>query len=494
MPSPLLLSIDAGTTSIRAIVFDLAGRVVAGAQQEFGQHFPQAGWVEQDAEEIWATALAVVRRVLLEGGISADRIAAVGIANQRETTVLWERASGRPLHRAIVWQDRRTADRCEQLRAAGHEPLVAERTGLLLDPYFSATKIAWLLDHVDGARAAAAAGALCCGTIDTWLLWKLTQGRTFATDATNASRTLLFDLRTQQWDAELLELFRVPRALLPEVRDSNGDYGSTDAALFGTAMPIRGVLGDQQAALVGQACFAPGMIKATYGTGAFVVMNTGAEIVRSRNRLLATVAYRIDGVASYALEGSIFVAGAALQWLRDGLKLITNAAQSEAIAAQARGSRGVYLVPAFTGLGAPHWDPHARGAILGLTRDSGIGEIVTAALQSVCFQTRDLLAAMQRDGASSACTLRIDGGMAANPWFAQALADLLGVPVDRPRVVETTALGAACMAGLGVGVFSSPAQVAAQWACERRFEVQMDSGERDALYRGWEDAVRRVRG
>ncbi len=333
MPSPLLLSIDAGTTSIRAIVFDLAGRAVATAQQEFGQHYPQAGWVEQDAEEIWATTLAVVRRVLLEGGISADRIAAVGIANQRETTVLWERASGRPLHRAIVWQDRRTADRCEQLRAAGHEPLVAARTGLLLDPYFSATKIAWLLDHVDGARAAAAAGALCCGTIDSWLLWKLTQGRTFATDATNASRTLLFDLRTQQWDAELLELFRVPRALLPEVRDSNGDYGSTDAALFGTAMPIRGVLGDQQAALVGQACFAPGMIKATYGTGAFVVMNTGAEIVRSRNRLLATVAYRIDGVATYALEGSIFVAGAALQWLRDGLKLIASAAQSEAIAA-----------------------------------------------------------------------------------------------------------------------------------------------------------------
>ena len=346
----------------------------------------------------------------------------------------------------------------------------------------------------DGARAAAAAGALCCGTIDTWLLWKLTQGRTFATDATNASRTLLFDLRTQQWDAELLELFRVPRALLPEVRDSNGDYGSTDVALFGASIPIRGVLGDQQAALVGQACFAAGMIKATYGTGAFVVMNTGAEIVRSRNRLLATVAYRIDGVPTYALEGSIFVAGAALQWLRDGLKLITNAAQSETIAAHAHGNRGVYLVPAFTGLGAPHWDPHARGAIFGLTRDSGIGEIVTAALQSVCFQTRDLLAAMQRDGASSACTLRIDGGMAANPWFAQALADLLGVPVDRPRVVETTALGAACMAGLGAGVFSSPAQIAAQWACEQRFEVQMDSGERDALYRGWEDAVRRVRG
>ena len=494
MTSPLLLSIDAGTTSIRAIVFDAAGRAVAAAQQEFGQHYPQAGWVEQDAGEIWATALAVVRRVLLEGGVSAARIAALGIANQRETTVLWERASGRPLHRAIVWQDRRTADRCEQLHAAGHEERVAAKTGLLLDPYFSATKIAWLLDHVDGARAAAEAGALCCGTIDTWLLWKLTQGRTFATDATNASRTLLFDLRTQQWDAELLQLFRVPRALLPEVRDSNGDYGSTDTALFGVSIPIRGVLGDQQAALVGQACFAPGMIKATYGTGAFVVMNTGAEIVRSRNRLLATVAYRIDGVPTYALEGSIFVAGAALQWLRDGLKLIANAAQSETIAAHAHGNRGVYLVPAFTGLGAPHWDPHARGAILGLTRDSGIGEIVTAALQSVCFQTRDLLAAMQRDGASSACTLRIDGGMAANRWFAQALADLLGVPVDRPRVVETTALGAACMAGLGAGVFSSPAQITAQWACEQRFEVQMDGGERDGLYRDWNEAVRRTRG
>ena len=487
-----LLSIDAGTTSIRAIVFDAAGRALATAQQEFTQHFPQPGWVEQDADEIWATTLVVVRRVLTEAQLGAAQIAAVGIANQRETTVLWERASGRPIHRAIVWQDRRTAEVCERLRADGHEDRVAAKTGLLLDPYFSATKIAWMLDHVPGARTAAGRGELCVGTIDTWLLWKLSGGRIFATDATNASRTLLFDLQTQRWDDALLALFNVPRALLPEVRDSNGDFGVVDPAWFGAAMPIRGVLGDQQAALVGQACFAPGMIKSTYGTGCFVVMNTGSEIARSRNRLLSTVAYRIDGVTTYAIEGSIFVAGAAIQWLRDGLKLIDSAAQTEAIARGARGSNGVYLVPAFTGLGAPHWDPHARGAILGLTRDTGIAEIVTAGLQSVCFQTRDLLDAMQRDGAAGACTLRIDGGMAANDWFAQSLADLLGVPVDRPNGIETTALGAAYMAGLGIGLYDSLDRIATQWGCERRFEVQMPATERDALYRGWGAAVRRV--
>ncbi|MBL0028333.1 MAG: glycerol kinase GlpK [Rhodanobacteraceae bacterium] len=490
--SEYLLSIDAGTTSIRAIVFDALGRAVATAQQEFMQHYPRPGWVEQDADEIWATTLAVVRRVFAEAALDATRIIAVGITNQRETTVLWERDSGRPVHRAIVWQDRRTADVCERLRAAGHEDRVAAKTGLLLDPYFSATKIAWTLDQVPDARARAAGGELCFGTIDTWLLWKLTGGRTFATDATNASRTLLFDLRTQQWDEALCALFDVPRALLPEVRDSNGDFGVVDRAWFGAAMPIRGVLGDQQAALVGQACFAPGMIKSTYGTGCFIVMNTGGEIARSRNRLLSTVAYRIDGVTTYAIEGSIFVAGAAIQWLRDGLKLIDSAAQSEAIARGARGSNGVYLVPAFTGLGAPHWDPHARGAILGLTRDTGIAEIVTAGLQSVCFQTRDLLDAMQRDGAAAACTLRIDGGMAANDWFAQSLADLLGVPVDRPNGIETTALGAACMAGLGIGLYDSLERIATQWGCERRFEVQMPAPERDALYRGWGEAVRRV--
>ena len=490
--SEFLLAIDAGTTSIRAILFDRDGRACATAQQEFTQHFPQPGWAEQDADEIWATTLIVIRRVLAEAMIDAARIAAVGLTNQRETTVLWERASGRPIHRAIVWQDRRTADVCERLRSAGHEDGVAARTGLLLDPYFSATKIAWTLDHVSGARARAEHGELCFGTIDTWLLWKLTGGRTFATDATNASRTLLFDLETQQWDDALCALFEVPRALLPEVRDSNGDYGHVDAALFGAAWPIRGVLGDQQAALVGQACFAPGMIKSTYGTGCFLVMNTGRERVQSRNRLLSTVAYRIDGRTTYAVEGSIFVAGAAIQWLRDGLKLIASAAQTEAIARSARGSHGVYLVPAFTGLGAPHWDPHARGAIFGLTRDTGIAEIVIAGLQSVCFQTRDLLEAMQRDGATGACTLRIDGGMAANDWFAQSLADLLGVPVDRPEVIETTALGVAYLAGLGIGWYHSLDEIATHWRRERRFDVQMAEPERAALYRGWNDAVTRV--
>lgn len=492
MSLPNLLSIDAGTTSVRAIIFDAAGVALAVAQREFAQFYPQAGWVEQDADEIWDAVLITCRAALAQAGLGAAQIAAIGIANQRETTVLWSRDSGRPIHRAIVWQDRRTADVCERLRADGHEEFVAEKTGLLLDPYFSATKIAWILDAVPGARVDASSGRLCFGTIDSWLLWRLTGGRTHATDATNASRTLLFDIDAQRWDTDLLALFDVPRDLLPEVRDSNAHYGETDADLFGAPIAIHGVLGDQQAALVGQACFAPGMIKSTYGTGCFLVMNTGAEIARSQNRLLSTVAYRIDGGVTYAIEGSIFVAGAAMQWLRDGLKLIASAAQSEHIAMHAQGNGGVYLVPAFTGLGAPHWDPHARGAIFGLTRDTGIGEIVTAGLQSVCFQTRDLLDAMRRDGAASACTLRIDGGMAANNWFAQSLADILGVPVDRPNVIETTALGAAYIAGLGAGVFSSLDEIATQWGCERGFAVQMPMQERDALYRGWQDAIGRV--
>ncbi len=492
MTSTFLLAIDAGTTSVRAIVFDAQGRIVASAQQEFALFYPQPGWVEQDADEIWAAVLATCRAALAQSGLVATQVAAIGIANQRETTVIWSRATGRPIHHAIVWQDRRTADVCERLREAGHEPAIGAKTGLLLDPYFSATKIAWLLDAVPGARVDAVAGRLCFGTIDSWLLWQLTGGRTHATDATNASRTLLFDIATQGWDDDLLAVFGVPGTLLPEVRDSNAHYGDTDAACFGAAIPIHGVLGDQQAALVGQACFAPGMSKSTYGTGCFLVMNTGTEIARSHNRLLSTVAYRIDGVVTYAIEGSIFVAGAAVQWLRDGLKLIENAAQTETIAMRGAGSGGVYLVPAFTGLGAPHWDPHARGAIFGLTRDTGIGEIVTAGLQSVCFQTRDLLEAMRRDGATSACTLRIDGGMAANNWFAQSLADILGVPVDRPVVIETTALGAAYMAGLGAGVFTSLAQIATQWGCEQRFAVQMPATQRASLYVGWQDAIGRV--
>jgi glycerol kinase len=492
MTSPLLLSLDAGTTSVRAIVFDALGNIVAVAQREFAQHYPQDGWVEHDADEIWAAARAVIGDVLARKGVEVPRIAAVGITNQRETTVVWERATGRPIHRAIVWQDRRTAEVCDRLRSEGHEERVAAKTGLLLDPYFSATKIAWILDQVPDARRRAEAGELCFGTIDTWLLWQLTGGRTFATDATNASRTLLFDIVHNQWDDDLLALFRVPRAMLPDVRDSAADYGSVDAALFGVALPVRGVLGDQQAALVGQACFAPGMIKSTYGTGCFVVMNTGSELVRSRNRLLSTIAYRLGGVSTYAIEGSIFVAGATVQWLRDSLKLIASAAQTEDIASRTRGSNGVYLVPAFTGLGAPHWDPHARGAILGLTRDTGIGEIVTAGLQSVCFQTRDLLDAMHADGADGACTLRIDGGMTANNWLAQSLADLLGMNVDRPRVIETTALGAAYMAGLGAGLFESLEEIGAQWQLERRFEVGMGVEERNRLYAGWRAAIQRV--
>lgn len=492
MTTPVLLAIDAGTTSVRAIIFDARGHVLAAAQQEIAQFYPQPGWVEQDADEIWMAVLATCRAALLQSGLPATQVAAIGIANQRETAVIWERVSGRAMHRAIVWQDRRTAQACQRLRDAGHEPMVSAKTGLLLDPYFSATKIAWMLDAVPNARAAADNGQLCFGTIDSWLLWKLTGGRTHATDATNASRTLLFDIVTQAWDDELLRLFDVPRALLPEVRDSNAHYGVTDAALLGAALPIHSVLGDQQAALVGQACFAPGMIKSTYGTGCFLMMNTGNRVARSQNRLLSTVAYRIDNATTYAIEGSIFVAGAAVQWLRDGLKLITSAAQSEQIAMQANGNGGVYLVPAFTGLGAPHWDAHARGAIFGLTRDTGIGEIITAGLQSACFQTRDLLEAMNRDGVAGACALRIDGGMAANNWFAQALADLLGLPVDRPNVIETTALGAAYMAGLGVGMFTSLEQITTQWGCERRFETQMPTAQREALYRGWQDAIGRV--
>lgn len=498
MAKSFLLAIDAGTTSVRAIVFDASGQAVAIAQQEFAQYYPQPGWVEQDADEIWSAVLATCRSALSQSGLAATQIAAIGIANQRETVVLWDRASGRPLHRAIVWQDRRTADVCERLRVAGHEGMVSARTGLLLDPYFSATKITWLLDALPGVRAAAQSGKLCFGTVDSWLLWKLTGGRTHATDATNASRTLLFDIGRQCWDEELLALFDVPRSVLPEVRDSNAHYGETDAALLGAALPIHGVLGDQQAALVGQACFVPGMIKSTYGTGCFLVMNTGTVIARSRNRLLSTVAYRVDGATSYAIEGSIFVAGAAVQWLRDGLKLIASAAQTEAIAMRTGDSGGVYLVPAFTGLGAPHWDAHARGAIFGLTRDSGIGEIVIATLQSVAFQTRDLIEAMHRDGRddcfANAHALRIDGGMAANTWFAQALADILGLPVELPHSIETTALGAAYMAGLGAGVFTSLDQIATQWGCTRRFEAQMPAAQRDALYLGWQDAIARVRG
>jgi len=491
--SQLLLAIDQGTTSSRAIVFDTGGNAVATTQRELPQIFPQPGWVEHDALQIWQDSLAVARDAIARAGIEAAGIAAIGITNQRETTIVWDRDSGQPIANAIVWQDRRTAETCEALRRDNAGELVQARTGLLLDPYFSGTKIAWLLDHVDGARAAAEAGRLAFGTVDSWLLWQLTGGRVHATDATNASRTLLFDIHRQAWDDDLCRLLRVPPSLLPEVCDSAGIVGETDAALFGRAIPIAGIAGDQQAATVGQCCFTPGMSKSTYGTGCFVVMNTGREAVRSDNRLLTTVAYRLGGEVTYALEGSIFVAGAAVQWLRDGLNLIDQAPQSEALARDVDSTGGVYLVPAFTGLGAPYWDAEARGAILGLTRDSGIAHIVRAALEAVCYQTRDLLLAMEADAGAPIPTLRVDGGMVGNDWLMQFLADILDVAVERPVVTETTALGAAYLAGLGVGLYGSPDEIAGQWRRQAAFTASMASDRRHQLYDAWIEAVARVR-
>lgn len=486
-----LLAIDQGTTSSRAIVFDETGTSVAVAQQEFHQYFPRDGWVEHDAAEIWDSTLAVCREVLEKGGIDAATLAGIGITNQRETTIIWDRQTGKPIHNAIVWQDRRTASICTKLKTDGYEDTVVERTGLLIDPYFSATKIAWILDHADGARARAEAGELAFGTVDSWLLWNLTGGRSHLTDATNASRTALFNIHDQTWDDELLELFRVPRALLPEVMDCAADFGTTDEACLGAPVQVAGIAGDQHAALIGQACFDPGMAKSTYGTGCFLMLNTGEQALRSENRLLTTMAYRLNGKPCYAMEGSIFVAGAAMQWLRDGLKLIRHASESAACAEQVGVDNPVYLVPAFTGLGAPHWDPHARGAIMGLTRDTGIAEIVTAGLQSVCYQTKDLVRAIQNDGAHLQA-LRVDGGMAVNDWVMQFLSDILNVTVDRPRVTETTALGAAYLAGLHTGVYKSLDEIAQLWERERRFEPAMRPALRESLYAGWLDAVERV--
>ncbi|UDL04193.1 glycerol kinase GlpK [Marinobacter sp. CA1] len=487
-----LLAIDQGTTSSRAIIFERQGKTVAVAQQEFRQFFPRDGWVEHDPREIWESSLAVCREVLATAGLEASQLAAVGITNQRETTIIWDRKTGEAIHPAIVWQDRRTANICAGLRARGQESRVVERSGLLIDPYFSATKIAWILDEVEGARARAEAGELAFGTVDTWLLWHLTGGRSHLTDATNASRTALFNIHRQEWDDDLLRLFRVPRTLLPEVRDSAADFGQVGASLLGAAVPVAGIAGDQQAALVGQACFERGMAKSTYGTGCFLMLNTGTEPLRSENRLLTTVAYRLQGQAYYAVEGSIFVAGAAMQWLRDGLRLIDHASESTAHAEAVGAENPVYMVPAFTGLGAPHWDPNARGAILGLTRDTGIAELVTAGLQSVCYQTKDLIRAIQNDGARLQ-ELRVDGGMAVNDWVMQFLADILNVPVDRPRITETTALGAAYLAGLQVGVYQGLDDIAELWERERRFQPAMAPGLRESLYAGWEDAVERVR-
>ncbi len=488
-----ILAIDQGTTSSRAILFDRGGRPLGQAQRELTQHYPQSGWVEHDAEDIWRDTLAVIEGALAEAGIEAGELAGIGITNQRETTVIWDRESGAPIHNAIVWQDRRTAPLCDRLKADGLETMIQAKTGLLIDAYFSATKIAWLLDNVPGARARAEAGKLAFGTIDSFLLWRLTDGQVHATDATNASRTMIFDITRQAWDPELLEIFNIHETILPEVRDSDAEFGATPAGLFGEAVAISGIAGDQQAAAVGQACFEAGMVKSTYGTGCFALMNTGAEMVPSKNRLLTTVAYRLGGAVSYALEGSIFNAGAAVQWLRDELKIIATAPETEALAQAADPGQAVYMVPAFTGLGAPYWDPHARGAIFGLTRASGPAELARAALEAVCYQTRDLLDAMAADGAGKLDTLRVDGGMVANDWLLQTLADTLDVAVERPVVTETTALGAACLAGLANGFFDGLEGFARTWQNGGRFEPQLDAATREARYAGWQDAVRRVR-
>lgn len=487
-----LLAIDQGTTSSRAIVFNSQGSPIAQHQIPLQQIFPADGWVEHNAEEIWNAVLTCCRTALQNANLSAEQIAAIGITNQRETTIIWDRVTGKPIYHAIVWQDRRTADWCEKLKQEGYDDVVQEKTGLLLDPYFSATKISWILDNVPGARARAEKGELAFGTVDCFLLWNLTGGRSHKTDATNASRTLIFNIHQQQWDYELLAKFNVPEAILPEVMDCCADFGDSLSELFGAPIKIAGIAGDQQAALVGQACFEPGMVKSTYGTGCFMVMNTGAKSITSTHRMLTTVGYRINGEVTYAVEGSIFIAGAAIQWLRDGLKIIQDAKETEQLAINTGENNSVYLVPAFTGLGAPYWDPHARGAIFGLNRNTGIAEVVTAGLQSVCYQTADLLNAMIDDGAAAPTTLRVDGGMVVNNWLVQFLSDILQVTVDRPTVTETTALGAVYLAGLQVGVFKSLEEIAGLWQREHRFECQMPKEQQQHLYAGWLNAVKRV--
>jgi glycerol kinase len=486
----LILALDQGTTSSRALVLDAELGVRGVGQIELTQHYPASGHVEHDAEQIWSTTCDAIVRAFAAARTEAAAIATIGITNQRETTLVWDRQTGRPIHRAIVWQDRRTAERCRRLQQDGHETMVAARTGLLLDPYFSATKLAWLLDEVEGARAAAEAGRLAFGTVDTFLLWRLTGGRVHATDATNASRTMLLDIHSGSWDDELLRLFRIPRAVLPEVRSSNALFGTTDPAVLGAAIPIRAIAGDQQAATMGQACFSPGMMKATYGTGCFALLNTGPTAVPSRSRLLTTIAYEINGRRTYALEGAIFVAGAAVQWLRDGLGVIARAADTEPLAAEADPHQEVVLVPAFVGLGAPYWEAEARGALLGLTRATGRAELARAALEAVAFQTRDLMEAMRADWTVAAETvLRVDGGMIANDRLMQLLADTLGAPVDRPGQHETTALGVAWLAGHGAGLLPGPEGFADMWRRERRFTPVTNEAERNRRYARWQQAV-----
>ncbi|WP_439141070.1 glycerol kinase GlpK [Planktotalea sp.] len=485
-----ILAIDQGTTSTRAILFGPDMQPVASAQEEFEQHFPQSGWVEHEASDLWSTTASTCRGAIEKAGISAEKIAAIGITNQRETTVIWDRKTGKALHRAIVWQDRRTSELCQTLKAAGHEPTVTERTGLLLDPYFSATKLKWLLDNVEGARARAQAGELAFGTIDSWVIWNLTGGQSHVTDATNAARTMLYDIRKGRWSKTMCDLLDIPMSMLPEVKDCAADFGVTRADLFGREIPILGVAGDQQAATVGQACFKPGMLKSTYGTGCFALLNTGNEPVTSKNRLLTTIAYQLDGQPTYALEGSIFIAGAVVQWLRDGLKIIRDAKETQPLADNADAGQDVVLVPAFTGLGAPYWNAECRGAIYGLTRGSGPEELAKAALESVGFQTRDLLEAMHADWPNAEeAALRVDGGMSASDWAMQFLSDILGAPVDRPEVLETTALGAAWLAGQRAGIYPAMDEFAATWALEQKFEPNMDEDTRAKRYARWDRAV-----
>lgn len=488
--SQFIMSIDQGTTSSRAIIFNEKGQIHSVAQQEFKQYFPKDGWVEHDPEEIFASVLNVCREALNKSNLSAQDIASIGITNQRETTVVWEKATGKAIYPAIVWQDRRTADFCNALKQQDLESEVNDKTGLLLDPYFSATKVKWILDHVEGARDKAEKGDLAFGTIDSYLLWKLTGEH--KTDVTNASRTMLCNIHDLAWDASLLNLFNIPQQVLPEIHPSASEFGYTHEAIFDGAIQVGGIAGDQQAALIGQACFTDGMAKSTYGTGCFLMLNTGDKPLKSQHRLLTTVAYQAGGVTHYALEGSIFMAGATIQWIRDGLKLIDHASESLSMAKSVGANNHVYMVPAFTGLGAPYWDPNARGAIMGLTRDTGIAEIVTAGLQSVCYQTRDLLDAMEKDNAKPS-RLRVDGGMVVNDWVVQFLSDILNLPIQRPAVTETTALGAAYLAGLTVGVFESLEQVAELWEQQQQFDPCMKDAERDVLYNGWLDSVSRVR-
>lgn len=488
-----ILAIDQGTTSSRAIVFRSDISIAAQAQQEFPQHFPASGWVEHEPEDIWNSTIATCREALLKADILASDVAAIGITNQRETTVVWDRATGQAVHRAIVWQDRRTADVCAKLKAEGHEPAISAKTGLIIDPYFSGTKVAWILDHTPGARARAERGELLFGTVDCYLLWRLTGGRVHATDATNASRTLMFNIHTGAWDDELLKILRVPSSMLPEVKDSSASFGETTPDLFDGVIAIRGIAGDQQAATIGQACFTPGMMKSTYGTGCFALLNTGTTPVASKNKLLTTVAYQLNGKRTYALEGSIFVAGSSVQWLRDGLGIIKHASETGSLADQSDHTQSVYLVPAFVGLGAPYWNPRVRGGLFGLTRNTGPAELAHAALESVCYQTHDLWAAMRADWpeAKAANTvLRVDGGMTASDWTMQRLADLLNAPVDRPMIQETTALGAAYLAGLGAGIYPEPARFADNWRLEHRFKPNMSEATRSRKLRGWSQAVK----